>query len=66
MAGAGLGRGMALIARWEHCARQQPREALGVARAIFGEEIGRELVDEITTTSLGARARGGRRSFPAQ
>src|SRR3546814_6938403 len=45
MAGTGFGRAMRLIARREDDARSEPREAAGEAAAIFGEKIGRKLVD---------------------
>src|SRR5207249_4860201 len=45
MAGAGLGRRVALISVAEHGAARQPREAAGELRAILVEQIGRELVD---------------------
>ena len=60
MARAGLGRGMALIARREHRAFQQPLEPAGEAVAIFGEQIGGELIDRDRHDQLGRRARRGR------
>ena len=45
MAGAGFGRPMRLIARRKDDARSEPREAAGEAAAIFGEKVGRKLVD---------------------
>src|SRR3546814_3220199 len=45
MAGAGFGRAMRLIARREDDARSEPRETAGEAAAIFGEKVGRKLVE---------------------
>src|SRR3546814_5285753 len=45
MAGAGFGRAMRLIARRKDDARSEPRETAGEAAAIFGEKVGRKLVD---------------------
>src|SRR4051794_33300609 len=53
MAGAGLGRGMALIAVAEHGPRRDPREAIGELRAIFIEQVGGELVDREDDEQLG-------------
>ena len=64
MAGACLGRGMALIARGEHRAGQQPREAVGEMVAVLREQVGRELVHRDRDDQLGRRARrGGRGSL---
>src|SRR3546814_7339977 len=45
MTDAGDGRGMALIARGKDRAVEQARETAGEAVPIFGEQIGRELID---------------------
>jgi hypothetical protein len=45
MAGAGLGRGMRLIAGWKHCAHQQPPDAAGEMLTILREQIGGKLID---------------------
>ena len=45
MAGAGLGRGMRLKARWKHRPILQPRKATGEIAAILREKIGGELID---------------------
>ena len=45
MAGAGFGRGVALIAGGEYGALRQPLEPAGEMRAILGEEIRGELID---------------------
>ena len=46
MAGAGLGRGMRLIAGGEgHAVARQAPQAAGEILPIFGEQIGRELID---------------------
>ena len=65
MARAGLGRRMRLVARGEHHAVVQAREAAGVVLAVFGEQIGRELVDRDRHDQrrrVGARLHRGRRA----
>ncbi len=57
MAGAGFGRGMALIAAGEDDAMLQPRQATRKARAIFGEKIGAQLIDRNDDEQFGRRRR---------
>ena len=59
MAGAGFGGAMRLIARRKNHADCEPREAAGEFAAIFGEQIGRQLVDRDHHDQLGRRRRGG-------
>ena len=55
MAGAGLGRGVALIGRREHRALLQPGKTAGEARAILREQIGAELVNRKRNDQTGRR-----------
>src|SRR5689334_4957231 len=50
---------MALISIVEHRARREPRKAAGELRAIFVEQIGRELVDRDDDEQLGRWRRLG-------
>ena len=61
--GAGLGRGVRLVAGRENDAVRQPPEAAGEMLAVLGEEIGRELIDRDGDDQAGAlrRLRGGGR-----
>ena len=57
MAGAGLGRGVALIAVAERRPAAEPGKAAGEVRAIFVPQIGRELVDRDDDEEPGRRRR---------
>lgn len=59
MAGAGFGRAMRLITRGKDSARREPRKAAGELAAIFGEQVGRQLVDRDHHDQLGRWRRGG-------
>src|SRR3546814_12265160 len=61
MTDAGDGRGMALIARGKDRAVEQARETAGEAVPIFGEQIGRELIDRDDDEQFrrGCHRRGG-------
>ncbi len=59
MAGAGFGRGMALIATRECSALAQPLEAAFIIGPIFAEEIGGKLIDRDGDDQPGRR--GGTR-----
>ena len=60
MAGAGFGRGMALIALGEHDPLRQPLQAAAIILAIFAEQIGGKLIDADCDDQL-RRAGGCRR-----
>ena len=65
MAGARFGRGVALIARGEDDAGQQAFEAAGKMIAIFGEQIGGELIDRDRDDQFRWGRRGGRGAIAA-
>src|SRR4051812_32980696 len=60
MAGAGLGRVVALVPRREDYALLQPPQAASEMLAILREEIGGELVDRDSDDEFGRRTIGGR------
>ena len=58
VAGASLGRGVRLIAGWEHRPFLQPLQPAGVMAAILGEQVGGELVDRDRQHQLWSRLGG--------